>query len=560
MGDFYELFFEDAEIASGALDIVLTKRGKHRARTSPCAACRWCAPRLSAPPDPLGHRVAVCEQIEDPAEAKKRGAKSVVKRACRAHRHARHPHRGHAARCRRATISCFVRRARRGEAALRPCLGSIFPPANSASPEPIWPASPPRSRGSSLAKSCARGAARRRRACFALAGNATATDAPGRDAFDGGRPSGGCASSITSPPSMVSAPSPAPNSPPPPRSSTISCARKSATCRPCARRGASAPARAWRSTRRRGANLELPRTLAGERSGSLFATIDRTVTAAGARLLGRSAREPADRPEGSTRGSMPWPFFAERPRCAPTARALQSAPDFARAMARLGLGRGGPRDLAALRDGLAASAGSAAVAVQSEALAADPGEIAAATRRGRWRPGRRASPRRLPTSCRCSSATAASSRAGYGRRSTRRGRCATRAGASSPICRRAMPTRQASALKIKHNNILGYYIEVAAGCTARAAPAASSATFMHRQTMAGAMRFTTARALELETASPRAADRALALELEIFDELAKACLRRRVPHARPRRSRCSTSSRRWPSSRSSASYVRPGGR
>src|SRR5262244_2768275 len=81
MGDFYELFFEDAEIAARALGIVLTKRGKHLGRDIPM--CGVPVPRadeylhrLSAP----GHRVAVCEQLEDPAEAKKRGGKSVVRR------------------------------------------------------------------------------------------------------------------------------------------------------------------------------------------------------------------------------------------------------------------------------------------------------------------------------------------------------------------------------------------------------------------------------------------------------------------------------------------------
>ena len=81
MGDFYELFFEDAEIASRALGIVLTKRGKHLGED-----IAMCGVPIDRADDylqrliGLGHRVAVCEQMEDPAEAKKRGAKSVVKR------------------------------------------------------------------------------------------------------------------------------------------------------------------------------------------------------------------------------------------------------------------------------------------------------------------------------------------------------------------------------------------------------------------------------------------------------------------------------------------------
>src|SRR6201988_2904532 len=80
MGDFYELFFADAEIASRALGIALTKRGKHQGADIP-----MCGVPVHAADDYLqkligaGFRVAVCEQMEDPAEAKKRGSKSVVK-------------------------------------------------------------------------------------------------------------------------------------------------------------------------------------------------------------------------------------------------------------------------------------------------------------------------------------------------------------------------------------------------------------------------------------------------------------------------------------------------
>src|ERR1700689_2722098 len=81
MGDFYELFFDDAEIASRALGIVLTKRGKHLGRDIPmCGVPVERADEYLHRLIALGHRVAVCEQLEDPATAKKRGPKSVVKR------------------------------------------------------------------------------------------------------------------------------------------------------------------------------------------------------------------------------------------------------------------------------------------------------------------------------------------------------------------------------------------------------------------------------------------------------------------------------------------------
>ncbi|MBN9277403.1 MAG: DNA mismatch repair protein MutS, partial [Hyphomicrobium sp.] len=81
MGDFYELFFDDAVVASQALGIVLTKRGKHLGQDIP-----MCGVPVHRADDYLqklirkGYRVAVCEQLEDPAEAKKRGSKAVVKR------------------------------------------------------------------------------------------------------------------------------------------------------------------------------------------------------------------------------------------------------------------------------------------------------------------------------------------------------------------------------------------------------------------------------------------------------------------------------------------------
>src|ERR1700756_1093832 len=81
MGDFYELFFEDAEIAAKALGIVLTRRGKHEGQDIP-----MCGVPVERVEDYLHRlisqdfRAAICEQVEDPAEAKRRGAKSVVRR------------------------------------------------------------------------------------------------------------------------------------------------------------------------------------------------------------------------------------------------------------------------------------------------------------------------------------------------------------------------------------------------------------------------------------------------------------------------------------------------
>ena len=157
MGDFYELFFEDAEIASRALGIVLTKRGKHLGRDIPMCGVPVersdeYLHRLIA----LGHRVAVCEQLEDPAEAKKRGSKSVVRRDV-----IRLVTPGTLTEdtlldARRNNYLLAVVRAR----VLRPATtaasrwpGSTSRPANSASPNATAAGSRPRSRGSNRARS-----------------------------------------------------------------------------------------------------------------------------------------------------------------------------------------------------------------------------------------------------------------------------------------------------------------------------------------------------------------------------------------------------------------------
>ena len=81
MGDFYELFFEDAVAAAQALGIVLTKRGKHLGEDIPmCGVPVHRADEYLQRLIASGFRVAVCEQLEDPAEAKKRGSKAVVRR------------------------------------------------------------------------------------------------------------------------------------------------------------------------------------------------------------------------------------------------------------------------------------------------------------------------------------------------------------------------------------------------------------------------------------------------------------------------------------------------
>ncbi len=158
MGDFYELFFEDAEIAARALGIVLTKRGKHLGRDIPmCGVPVIRADEYLHRLIAQGHRVAVCEQMEDPAAARKRGSKSVVKRDV-----VRLVTPGTLTEdtlldARRNNYLLALARARVVVERRRPAAsrwpGSTSRPANSASPNATAPASPPSWRGSSRARS-----------------------------------------------------------------------------------------------------------------------------------------------------------------------------------------------------------------------------------------------------------------------------------------------------------------------------------------------------------------------------------------------------------------------
>jgi DNA mismatch repair protein MutS len=124
-------------------------------------------------------------------------------------------------------------------------------------------------------------------------------------------------------------------------------------------------------------NLELTRTLGGESRGSLLHAIDRTVSAAGARLLAQRLAQPLTDIDAIQDRLDSLSFFtAEAELCGRIRSQLRMLPDFARAMSRLSLGRGGPRDLASLRDGLKIAAGIAAIAADIRTPL--PAEVAAA--------------------------------------------------------------------------------------------------------------------------------------------------------------------------------------
>ena len=529
MGDFYELFFQDAEIAARALGIVLTKRGKHQGQDIPmCGVPIHRADEYLHRLIALGHRVAVCEQLEDPAEAKKRGAKSVVRRdvvrlvtpgtltedsLLDARRNnyllavtrARLSSVGDELRFALAWIDMSTGEFRITEAtraALATEIARLEPgeiivsDALYAEPElaPYWrslPAVTPLTRDVFDSAT----AERRLTSFFAVATS---------DAFGTlSRLELTAAAAIVTYVERTQLGARPPLSPP-------------------AREQAGASMAIDQATR---ANLELTRTLGGERRGSLLDCIDRTVTAGGSRLLAQRLSAPLADPTAIDRRLDSVAAFAENATArVETRSSLQAAPDLARALSRLALARGGPRDLAAIREGLAAAA---ALAAALAGLHDPPAEIAEALAACR-RPDARlidelsaALADDLPLLKRDDGFV----REGYDSAldDTRSLRDESRRVIAALQARYADETGVRS-LKIRHNNVLGYFVEVTAQNGERLMGPPLNATFIHRQTLAGQVRFTTTELGALEAKIASAADRALGLELEIFERLSAAVI------------------------------------
>ena len=270
-------------------------------------------------------------------------------------------------------------------------------------------------------------------------------------------------------------------------------------------------------------NLELVRTIGGERRGSLLAAIDRTVTAAGSRLLAQRLAAPLTDPaQIARRLDTVEALVADQAARSEARERLRAAPDLARSLARLVVGRGGPRDLAAIRDGIAAASD---LAARLDALAKAPDEITeaiAALRRpdpGLAQELGAALADELPLLKRDGGFV----RAGYHG-------ALDEARALRDESRKVIAQLQVGyadetgvrALKIRHNNVLGYFVEVTAQHGDKLMSAPLNARFIHRQTLAGQVRFTTTELGQLEAKIANAADRALGLELETFDRLSAA--------------------------------------
>src|SRR5215203_1676576 len=525
MGDFYELFFADAEVASRALGVVLTKRGRHNGED-----IRMCGVPVERADDylqrliGLGHRVAVCEQTEDPAEAKKRGAKSVVRRDV-----VRIVTPGTITEDKLLApgeANLLVAVARRkasdegwayGLAALDISTGRFalsetdaaglaaeiarLEPREIVVPDQIlddpelrnlWRET--RAAVTPIARDGLDPAAaeRRLRDFFGVATldsfgafSRAETAAAGAALHYVERTQFGQRPALEPP-----------------------------------RREAAAGVLAIDAATR--ANLELTRTLAGERAGSLVATIDRTVSPSGARLLAERVAGPLADLDAILARQAAVAFLIEEAELRERLRAaLRGVPDVARALSRLALERGGPRDLACLRDGLVAAA---AIGDLLGGVAALPAEIAGAAG------GLAALDPGLPQAL----AAALADDLPLNRRDggfVRRGHepALDEARELQQDSRRFIAALQARyaaetgcrALRIKHNHMLGYFVEVPAAVGEAFLRGPQKELFVHRQTMADAMRFSTVELGELQARLASAADRALKIELAIFDALSR---------------------------------------
>ena len=522
MGDFYELFFEDAILAGQVLGITQTHRGQHNGQPIPMAGVPYhAAEGYLARLIKAGHRVAVCEQVEDPAEAKKRGSKAVVRREIvrivtpgtiteESLLEARSANClaaiGLAGGGREAALALADVSTGRLElftlapASLEDVLGAIAPREVLVADSVM--SHPDVARATQGLTLTPRPDAR----ADAKLGERLVKDAYGVSTLDGfgtfSRAELIAAGLLFDYLAVTQAGGQARLDPP------IRTAPDSFLAIDPATR----------------ASLEIERSSRGARQGSLVAAIDRTVTAAGARLLAhRLSRPSRNRGEIEQRLDAVAFFLDASDRRDFARDALKRASDIERARMRLSLRRGGPRDLSAL---------AACLRVGEEICAdlssqdAPPAEIASAcaalTLADKPRLGAFAGQVAAALACDLPAQTRDGGFIATGfdpaLDETRMLKEDARTIIAHLEAQYATDTA-ISGLRIKHNNVLGYFIEVNARHGDQLMKPPLAATFIHRQTMANAMRFSTTQLNELEAKISRADGEALAREMEIFNRL-----------------------------------------
>ena len=530
MGDFYELFFEDAEKASAALSITLTARGNHGGAPIPmCGVPVHAAEAYLAKLVRAGFKVALCEQMEDPAEAKKRGYKSVVRRdvvrvvtpgtltedglldARGSNRLAAVAVRAGAAAVATVELStgeveCMAL-SRDGLASALAALG----PSETLVPDRLFA-------DETLSETFKSVGGLIQPMASALA-EPSASEARlkrlyGVETLDGfGELTGAEISAL----GLIAA-----------HLETTQAGRLPALTAP--RRAGEADVMSIDPATR--SSLEIEKSTSGSRDGSLLGAIDRTITAPGARLLSaRLARPLLDPAAINARlDAVEW-FCERRPLRQKLRETLRGMGDMARALSRLALGRGGPRDLGCLRDGLAG--GETLSQLFSHPGPLDPpppGEIAGALAglHPLGDPGLAEFRRMLaeglgqdlPAQARDGGYVAAGVRAELDQAR------ALRDDSRKVILQleARLVAESGVALKIKHNAVLGYFVETSAKAAEPLMTPPLNATFIHRQTLANQVRFTTVELAELDARIAQAAERALAMEVATFEAWREAAI------------------------------------
>lgn len=525
MGDFYELFFEDAVEAARVLDITLTSRGEYEGKPIPMAGVPYhAAEGYLARLIKAGCRVAVCEQTETPAEAKKRGSKAIVNRDIvrivtpgTLTEDALLPARQDQA------LAAIALGSGGTEAAIAVCDVSTgrfdvtaLPAETLADSLMAYPLSELLvSEGdldlAAIANATALSSApvtfRPARSATHKNGEALLKETYGIAALDAfGDFSRAELAAIGLLLDYVK----------------LTQAGSDIRLDPPVRARAEGHLAIDPATR---TSLEIDRSMRGERAGSLLGTIDRTVTAPGARLLAaRLARPSVDRSEIEARfDAVSW-FADDRDTVESVRASLKAAPDLERARTRLRLGRGGPRDLIGI--GRALTAAHDAAVRLAETASGLPPKIAEAI---------------AALDLRNSDALAALARDLDAALSENPPTLARDGGFVAPgwdaaldearglrdDSRQIIAALQAryaeetgiAALKIKFNNVLGYFVDVPARHGDPLMKPPLSETFIHRQTLASNVRFSTQELSELAGKISRAEDEAKARELAIFDSL-----------------------------------------
>ncbi len=525
MGDFYELFFDDAVEASRALGITLTKRGQHMGYDIP-----MCGVPVHAADDYLqklivrGFRVAVCEQVEDPAEAKKRGSKSVVRRdvvrlvtpGTLTEEKLLSPSEsnylmalarlrgGAGAQLALAWIDISTGIFRLAETEMGRLLADILriDPRELIVPDTLFHDAEFKPVFDVLGRVVVPQPS-------VLFDSATAENRIARY-YDVGTLDGFGAFSRAEHAAAAAA---------------VAYVEKTQIAErpPLGRPEREASASTLFIDPATRANLELTKTLSGDRNGSLLKAIDRTVTGGGARLIAERLMSPLTDAVAINHRLDSVGFLMDEPSlCGELREALKLVPDMPRALSRLALDRGGPRDLGAIRQGLAAANGLARL-LETRLL---PEEIAGALSELQRLPAH-LEPRlssmlaeELPLLKRDGGFLARGANAELDEvRALRDESRRVIAGLQQQYAEET----GIKSLKIKHNNVLGYFIEVTAGnAGAMIDTVEAKARFIHRQTMASAMRFTTTELADLESRIANAADKALAIELAAFEEMVAA--------------------------------------